>query len=236
MLQLRVPVRIRLTPDVAISSAASVRDVLTPGGIRWETGWPGLVNGLISSASELAAVRSLREEAFLPNGVFSAKDLIGDDFDTAPGTRLFVLQDSTRAVGTVRVSTHPAGSSSFLSQCFPEAGAAARWDDYLEVTHFAIRRGTASGDPRYVLALMQNVTAEADRFCARYILAPIYTKHWSFYGSIGFKPVSRQRWTRHWPYPVTLGCLDWRAERSRLRRDPSFHHVFTARNPCWGAA
>ena len=232
MHQLRIPVRIRLTPDVAILSATeSVWDVLSPGGIRWETGWQGLVNGLISSEAELARVRSLREEAYVANGVPSAKDLIGDDFDRDPNTKIFVLQDSARALGTVRVSTCPPRTSSFLSQCFNEFPAYVKRDNYLEVTHFAIRPSAASGDPRFVLSLIQNVTAEADRHGARYIVAPISTKHWSFYGSIGFKQISRERWMSRWSYPVILGCLDWPAERNRLRRDPSFHHVFTARNP-----
>src|SRR5678815_2325972 len=99
MHQLRIPVRIRLTPDVAILSATEpVWDVLSPGGIRWETGWQGLVNGLISSEAELARVRSLREEAYVANGAPPAKDLIGDDFDRDPNTKIFVLQDSARAI------------------------------------------------------------------------------------------------------------------------------------------
>jgi len=232
MHQLRIPVRIRLTPDVAIPCATrSVKDVLSPGGIRWETGWQGLVNGLISSEAELARVRSLREEAYVTNGVPSAKDLIGDDFDREPNTKIFVLQDSTRAIGTVRVSTCPPRTSFFLSQCFDEFPAYVKRDSYLEVTHFAIRHRAGSGDPRFVLSLIQNVTAEADRHGARYIVAPIFTKHWSFFGSIGFSPISHERRMSRWGHPVILGCLDWQSERSRLRRDPRFHHFFTARNP-----
>ena len=232
MHQLRIPVRIRLTPDVAILSATeSVWDVLSPGGIRWETGWQGLVNGLISSEAELARVRSLREEAYVANGVPSAKDLIGDDFDRDPNTKIFVLQDSARALGTVRVSTCPPRTSSCLSQCFNEFPAYVKRDSYLEATHFAIRRSASSGDPRFVLSLIQNVTAEADRHGARYIVAPISTKHWSFFGSLGFDPISRERQMPRWGHPVILGCLDWRSERNRLRRDPSFHYIFTTRNP-----
>ena len=231
MQQLRIPVRIRLTPDVAIPSATtSVRDVLRPGSIRWETGWQGLVNGLISSEAELARVRSLREEAYVTNGVPSAKDLIGDDFDREPNTKIFVLQDSTRAIGTVRVSTCPPRTSFFLSQCFDEFPAYVKRDSYLEVTHFAIRHSAGSGDPRFVLSLIQNVTAEADRHGARYIVAPIFTKHWSFFGSVGFNPISHERRMPRWGHPVILGCLDWQSERNRLRKDPRFHYLFTARN------
>lgn len=232
---MHIPVRIRLTPDVAIPPATRwVRDVLRAGGIRWETGWPGLVNGLISSGSELAGVRSLREEAYAANGTPSADDLISDDFDKAPNTKIFVLQDSTKAIGTVRVAACPAQTSFFPTRYSNEIPDDVKRDGYLEVTHFAIRHSAAFGDPRFVLALMQNATAEADRHDARYIVAPISTKHWSFFSSLGFNPISRERRTPRWGQPVVLGCLDWLAERNRLRRDPSLHHIFTARNPGWG--
>src|SRR5688572_7879212 len=154
MARLRIPIRM-----VGASAESSESDP-----VRWETGWPALQNRLATTAVDLAAARFLREESFQPAGISLGPEIISDDLDTASNSRVFLLYEESQPVGTVRVMTGDAqhGRATFFSRHFAEE-ISGTIGSYVEVTHFAIARPCGSRDPRHVLALLQNVTSEADR-------------------------------------------------------------------------
>lgn len=221
MARLRIPIR--------MVGAAAESPKPDPG--RWETGWPALQNVLVRTAADLAAARVLRRESFQPAGGSFTSDIACDDLDAAPNSRIFLLYEENRPAGTVRVMNGDPrlGKNTFFSRYFA-AEIAALAGGYVEVTQFAIARPFGCHDPRHVLALLQNVTSEADRTRATSILTALDPDHQSFYAASGFRPVSDTRRLPGWPYEISLGILDWAAERDRLRESYTFRRCFCSRN------
>jgi len=221
MARLRIPIRI---VGASAESSESHR-------VRWETGWPALQNKLATTAADLAAARVLRTQSFRPTGIFAGPEITSDDLDTASNSRVFVLYEERQPVGTVRVMTGDAkhGRATFFSRYF-SAEIAATTGSYVEVTHFAIARPRGSRDPRHVLALLQNVTSEADRNQAGFVLAALDPNHQSFYAALGFRQLSEACLLTGWPYSVSLSILDWVQERDRLRDSYTFRRCFSTRN------
>lgn len=200
---------------------------------EWETGWPNIVNKLVTDRAELATVALLRREAYRASGAEAPAEILADPLDEARNSRVFLLRHDGQPVGTIRTLTRnldsnlpTAFSSRFAREIAEQVGDAG----FVEITRLAIRHTGPAQYPRYAFALMQNGTAEADRSGSRYILAPIREGHLSFYRSLGFEAISDPRWIAGWTESITLVCLDWTAQRNRLRGHRRFARLFSARN------
>lgn len=83
---------------------------------------------------------------------------------------------------------------------------------------------------RRLFALMQNVTAVADRHDCRFILAPVRRDHTRFYLGMRFVGIAKPRAFPNWPEPVALLALDWKQQRGTLLRHHLYRHLFSERN------
>lgn len=201
---------------------------------RWKTGWPSMTNNLVTHPNEMVIVQSLRTMSYRKARMNPPDEIIRDEFDTAANSRLFVLYEYDEPVGTIRaLIRYPSYNlpTAFSTRFAREILANIGQSPYVEITRLAIYHSGSTRAPRHALALMQNGTAEADTNGCDYILAPIRQEHLSFYSNIGFKMISEARLFAGWPGTATLACLDWSAERRRLRNHHRFNHLFSARNP-----
>jgi len=178
-------------------------------------------------------VKSLRCTAYQETKIVPPPEVLSDEFDKAPNTRVFLLCENRVAVGTIRVSSRNAPhdpptpfSGRFASEIARQVGERS----YIEITRLAVCHCKPVPAFRYALALMQNGTAEADRIACKYVLAPIRDEHLGFYSGMGFQIISEPRLFPGWPASVTLACLDWSVERSRLRSHRHYGRLFSVRN------
>ena len=223
MLQMRIPLQF----DSNSWDASHTSD-----DVQWQTGWPDLVNTLATKEIHLKTVRALRRKAYKAEGMVPTPEVIGDDFDSAANSRIYLLHENSQPLGTIRLLLGHSHYNlpTFFSTQFSKEIAQHVGGPYLEVSRLAVIHPESAGDPRHIMALMQNVTAEADRNASRYILAALDREHLSFYSSLGFRAISEARPLPGWPEAVTLGCLDFFAERSRLRHHYGFRNFFSTRN------
>ena len=199
---------------------------------EWPTGLPGLRNRR-ADVSQLGLVAAIRRASYESRDVTSAPDDF-DPWDHAANTTNYLLCNGTTVVGAVRTTVHDGRGASDEPMVYQEFANEIRLHvaraRYLEVDRLCVVRNLESPDSRFVLALLQNVTADLDAHECEYVVGAATAVHESFFVSMGFRPSPPPRSCAWSSEPATLLIADWRLVQETLRRHWLFHLIFSPRN------
>jgi len=196
----------------------------------WPTGLAGLSNLRVTTPSELDAAVEIRRAANEASGRCLPDSLLRDDLDSDPQVQTYLLRDGLLPVGTVRGSVHHLATPRQTSLT-RHAGAELRRftksnGRCLEVGRLAVLRSVGQRARHYPLAVLQNISWEADTADCGWIAAEVVAQHVGFYRRLGFEVIAEPWFLRALDSFLVPMLLNWTFHRERLLGHRLYFRIF----------